>query len=332
MLLMFIMIMEIKWICSKSRRQSTSFKADTSSSLNRTCEIKEDIQTHCEFKGANKTGAASIPYPSPKHGSKENPKESYLIWDLPCLENLKELDKADVGWDIEEKYGPFAGAPSPTAECPRPIFGPALARPIPFSHLTLTLNARSERLYWRLDKDLQRERERERSVNSCKVLQQYSAISKRIVLLSTEHWKQLITAQQLFSICDSKSCRDFLSSADNQIEWINLDQSKAIGIPSNKKSVLRVMKQQKLRSCEESGCRGHASSTLPDAFWTSSLSPQISVMWGASTATSCHMTQFLILLSYDMAAQNQQNYSFSICCWSAWAKPPQRCSCDSNLI
>lgn len=150
------------------------------------------------------------------------------------------------------------------------------------------------RLYWRLDKDLQRERERERSVNSCKVLQQYSAISKRIVLLSTEHWKQLITAQQLFSICDSKSCRDFLSSADNQIEWINLDQSKAIGIPSNKKSVLRVMKQQKLRSCEESGCRGHASSTLPDAFWTSSLSPQISVMWGASTAN---------LMSYDTISQ-----------------------------
>ena len=102
MLLMFIVIMEIKWICSKSRRQSTSFKADTSSSLNSacdggTCEIKEDIQTHCEFKGANKTGAASIPYHSPKHFSKENPKKSCLIWDLPCLENLKELDKADVG-------------------------------------------------------------------------------------------------------------------------------------------------------------------------------------------------------------------------------------------
>lgn len=54
------------------------------------------------------------------------------------------------------------------------------------------------------------------------------------------------------------------------------------------------MKQQKLRSCEESGCRGHASSTLPDAFWTSSLSPQISVMWEASTAN---------LMSYDTISQ-----------------------------
>ena len=37
-------------------------------------------------------------------------------------------------------------------------------------------------------------------------------------LLSTEHSKQLITAEQLFSICDSKSCSDFLSSANNQTE------------------------------------------------------------------------------------------------------------------
>ena len=134
-------------------------------------------------------------------------------------------------------------------------------------------------------------KEREREIS--KQLQSFTAIQCNQQTHCTTLNRTLKTTDNssaTFSICDSKSCRDFLSSADNQIEWINLDQSKAIGIPSNKKSVLRVMKQQKLRSCEESGCRGHASSTLPDAFWTSSLSPQISVMWGASTAN---------LMSYD---------------------------------
>ncbi len=158
--------------------------------------------------------------------------------------------------------------------------------------------------------------------------------SKLLGLLSTEHSKQLITAEQLFSICDSKSCSDFLSSANNQTEWINLDQSKAMGIPSNKKAVLRVMKQQKLRSCEESGCRGHASSTLPDAFWTSSLSPQISVMWGASTAKPDvirHNYQFKLWYACPRKSKITACPFISDLSKTSCTAVLQ-CGCDSNLI